>query len=261
MALAATIRHRLDLAVRLIDTTSGNVLGGAGVEFLIGGKAFRPLQKADGNHLFLGIGREDFDLTVRLFGFEEKTLRVSYGELDQSLPRLEAHMIPNRHYQRAGPCFTLEGTLAGLSALDAVKIGDNPCQIREFDERKRIMTLFNPHHLDLSKLYYAVVDPDEQSYEAFTVEETLTAETLRIDRKLTRPFGTHCPVARRVFGSVGAQGQYLLRVRDDSREAGWMVRYTVDGREYTQIIDFKQQERQKLDPGQARTADPAQKGE
>lgn len=236
----AVIRHRLDLLLRLTDTTSGGVLDTAGVEFFRDRQPFRPLRKEDGNYLFLGIGRENFDLWIRAPGFEEARLRVDFSRLEEKLPRLELHLIPNRHYRGAGPCFTMEGTLPGLVTLDAVRVGDSPCQIKEFDERRRLMTLFNPHRLELSKLYYAVVDPDGQRYEPFVVEAILEGDTLRIDRALTRPFATHFPVARRVFGGVNPDGGYLLRVRDDAREAAWMVRYMVGEEEYFQVVDFRQ---------------------
>lgn len=254
----AVIRHRLDLRLRLTDTATGRALEQAGIAFLMDGEPVLPLFKGDGDYVFLGTGRKDFRLMIRAPGFEAQEAEVIYGSLDESMPSLELHLVPGRNYRSPVPLHSMEGTLEGLGELDAVKLGDGPCQIKEFDQRKRVMTIFNPHRLELSMLFYAVVNPDSMYYEPFAVEEILTEETLRIDHKLVRPYAIHFPVSRRVFGNVGKAGDYTLRVRNDTRDSRWVVRYTTKEGEHFQLVDFTCRETAVLNPKLALPAPSAE---
>lgn len=243
------IRHGLDLLVRLIDTTMGTAVSGRELSFLYNGKQVFPLVKDDGSYAFTGIGRDDFELSVSAFGYEEKKLTVSFETLEARLPALELHMIPNRYYAASKPCFTMEGRLPGLASIDAVKIGDNPCFIREFDERKRIIKIFNPHLLEMKHVHYAVVNPDEETYEAFELKDRISDQSYKTNKKLEKEFSSNYPICRVVFGAVRADGQYLLRVRDSSGDARWIIRFIADGKEKFQTVDFNLPQTLKLSLG------------
>ena len=61
----AIVHHRLDLILRLIDSTTGREISDKRCEiFMIPDKKVKPVARGDGIYLFLGIGREDFANTV-----------------------------------------------------------------------------------------------------------------------------------------------------------------------------------------------------
>jgi len=248
MADHTIIRHRLDLLLRLIDTTTGSVVASDGVELLLNGKRTRPITKESGTYLFLNIGRENFELTIRAFGYEEKKILVDYGALDKALPSVELHLLPGPFYAASQPCYTLQGTLPGITALEAVKSVEIPCFFREFDERKRILTIFNPHHLELNRVFYAIVNPDNATYEPFEISSRISNETYKISKSLRQEFGANFPVCRIVFGMTYPDERYLLRVRNHSSDARWLIRYTTNATEVFQSIDFNKPETLKLLP-------------
>lgn len=248
MADHTVIRHQLDLLLRLIDTTTGSVVSGRGVELLINEKLTHPLVKESGTYLFLNIGRENFELTVRAFGYIEKKIMIEYEALDKMLPSVELHLLPGPYYTATQPCYTLEGTLPGITSLEAVKIGESPCFIRGFDERKRILTVFNPHHLELNRVFYAVVNSENETYESFEIISRISNETYKINKTLEKEFTVNFPICHIVFGMTYPDGRYLLRVRNNSCDAKWLLRYTTIEKEVFQSIDFNKPETLKLVP-------------
>jgi hypothetical protein len=238
----SVFRHCLDLMVRLIDTTMGTAVTDRGVEFYYNGKRIQPLLKEPGSYILIGTGREDFELLVTAKGFEDKKVTVSYESLDQRIPMAELHLIPGTAYSPSAPCHTLKGTIPGLTELDAVKNGDSACVIREFDERKKLLTLFNPHRLELNCVDYAVVNPEDETFEPFEIKTRVSDQEFKISRKLEKTFGNHFPVCRIVHGLAGHDGSYLLRVRNNSSDARWMIRTVIHGEEQFCTIDFTQGE-------------------
>ena len=240
--MPAEFRHSLDLALRLVDTATGRVLAGRDLELRRDGRRVRPLEKEDGYLIFLGEGRRDFDLSVRLRGYEPRQVRVAYAALDKALPLLELHLIPGKDYAPGVPCFSLEGTCPGITALDAVRAGDSACLIREFDPRKRLVTLFNPHKLELDRTFYALVDPDRETYEPFRLIKRIDFQVYKTDRVIETRFGNYFPVCPMVFGGVDPDGGYRLRVRDEPAQARWIVRWEAGGQTFFQTVDFHRPE-------------------
>ena len=217
------ISHTLDLALRLVDTTTGRVVVGQDITLLYDGKRVGHMDK--GGHLILtGRGRNDFTLTVRAPGYEPRTVPIRYEALEPHMPYLELQLIPSPDYYSPVPCLTLSGNLPTLKALSAVKAGDSACLIREFDPRKRLLTLFNPHKLELDRTHYALVNPDEETFEPFQVLRRLSDRQFKIDRVLETQFGNYFPICPVVFGRVDPDGGYCLRVRDDSSQQRWLLR-------------------------------------
>jgi hypothetical protein len=170
--MGTVIRPSLDLVLRLIDTTTGRALAGGRIDLLRDGGRLH-FERREDSRLFIDNGREDFDLLVRARGFEERRVRVAYGELDEKMPALELHLIPDGRTESGGPVLTLAGEYPGISSIDAVRAGDAPALMREYDERRRLMKIFNPHHLEMNSVFYGVVDPDGGSYEAIEIEKRL----------------------------------------------------------------------------------------
>lgn len=240
--MAALISHSLDLALRLTDTTTGRVVVGQDITVLRDGKRVSHMDKG-GHVVLVGHGRSDFLLTVKAPGYEPQTLPICYEQQDPHMPQLELQLIPSADYYSSVPCLTLSGTLPGLRSLCAVRAGDSACLIREFDPRKRLLTLFNPHKLELERTHYALVNPDEGSFEPFQVVRRLSDQQFKIDRVLESQFGNYFPVCPIVFGRVDPDGSYCLRVRDDSTQQRWLTRQEKGAEQIVfQIVDFRKPE-------------------
>lgn len=237
--MAFVINHRLGLALRLVDTTTGRAIADRALALRRDGKEIHPMVKGDGVLVLLDQERADFDLEVSVPGYEGRQLRVSYAQLDPGLPRLDLHLIPGPDYRSRYPCLTLEGELPGITGVDAVKAGESPCLIREFDPRKKLLTVFNPHKLELDRVWYALVDPDQETYEVFSVVRRVSDQVYKLDRALETPFKNYFPICPLVFGGIGPGDRYRLRVRDDGTQARWMVRLQREGGQEFRIQDFR----------------------
>ncbi|MCL2633096.1 MAG: hypothetical protein FWD34_01130 [Oscillospiraceae bacterium] len=239
MARASTIQHTLDLALRLIDTTVGRTISDD-VRVKINGRVYLPKRFPDGDILFIGTGRTDFELTVSARGYEEKVINVKYDELEEDMPYIETHMIPSERYLPGIPCFTLKGELKGITELDAVKVIQHPCYIKEFDQRKRLITMFNPYNLPFNRMYYATAKVDDGVYEPFIIIKQTADNVYKIAKAFEKAF-EQVPVAPRVMGKA-QDGEYLLRVRDDSENAEWIIRYVTAKGEFFKTVDFNSDE-------------------
>ena len=249
MEKTAVFTHRLDLALRLVDTTSGAGVSGGGVTVRVDGKSVRFGEKGGGMLIFQNLGKSSFHLEVSSPAFETAELDVETDTLDKGLPLLELHLIPSRGYPGPAEFLTLEGTLPDIEELSAVRAGDSACLIREFDPRKRLLKLFNPHHLSMDRVLYALVDPDSESYEPFRIVRMQDAQTAKTDRVLETEFRNYFPVSPMVLGRCGGDGSYCLRVRDDAAEAKWIVRWTERGEVRFRTVDFRREPQPELKGG------------
>lgn len=232
------IRYSVDLILRPVDTVSGISIAGGGLQVFRDGRLIHPMNK-DGNLILMGEGRKNFSLSVSKQGYLPQKIDVCYDDLDQNLPILEFHMIPDETYDRENRFLKIEGVLPGLSELDAVWTADTSCMIREFDARKKILTVFNPHRLALTKVFYAVVNPDAGTYEMLKIEKQLSTTQFKISGQLKTKFSAHFPISRKVVGMVKKDGSYLLYVANQGGDPHWIVRCVADGQEWFQTVDFE----------------------
>ena len=237
--MSASIIHcRLDLLVRLIDTTTGAVVEERNVQFLKDGEAVRPVPRGSGNYVFVNCGRKDGLLEVKAQGYELCRDMLAYQNLDSNLPVKEMFLIPSENMAKGQPIITLSGKLPGLETLQAVNLSSTCCCISEFDERKRIMKLFKKQRFEMDDLYYALINTERQTYEPFTVVKEISENSVKISQPLKQPFSVNAPIARIVFGMVTPQGDYCIRVRDDSKRLIYLIRYVAKGKEKFKMADF-----------------------
>lgn len=241
MERCTEVVHRLGLALRLLDTVSGQGISARSVQVMADGKPLRCMEKAGGLLIFQEVGETPFQLELRSREYEPVSLSVDPQALDRAQPLLELHLIPNAQHISAVPLLSLEGTLPGIGDICAVRSGDSPCLIREMDARRRTFKIFNPHHLELSRIHYALVDPDKELFVPFRILQRKDPQTLQVDQTPDMAFQNYFPISPIVFGWVSPQGQYALRVRDDARSARWIIRYTVDGEVRFYTADLHQE--------------------
>ena len=239
----AAIYHRLDLVLRLVDTTTGMAVEERNVRFASDRQSLKPISRGSGSYVFLNTGREDFSITVQVYGFDPCTVQIRYEELDSRLPMKEAFLIPSENAAWGEKVITFSGHLSGLEELEAVSFKTAHCCIHEFDERKRIMKVFQKgSRAAMEDVFYGLIHMDTKSYERFEVVREVSDGSFELKSPLQEPFSVNSPIARIVFGRVGQDGEYVLRVRDDSDKLPYLVRYVVNGEARFQVVDFHQLE-------------------
>lgn len=238
------IRHKLDLVIMLIDTTTGTEIQERKVRFKKGADYVNPFSRGDGSYVFINSGREDFDLQVEVYGYEKMTVPVRYEELNEKTPVKEVFLIPSENNRAGERVLTYSGNLSGLQAVDAVLLGQARVYIKEFDTRKRIMTLFRQGSLSLENGPHGIIhmEGEEGSFEAFEVEKMISSVSVKIKEPLERPFSGNDPINRIIFGKVTPEGNYFIRVRDNANELKGIVRYTFEDDTKFQIVDFHHSE-------------------
>ena len=241
--------HRLELALRLVDTTSGRNISGRDVEVYADEKQIRFQEKNDLILVFQGFEKQSFCLKIRSRIYEAVNQEVDLDQLSQTMPLLELHLIPSKDYPGGTEFLCVEGVLPGIREVSAVRMGDNACLIREFDPRRKMAKIFNPHRLSLERVQYALMDPDNNRYEPFRIVKQIDDQTIKIDRGLEMSFRNYFPITPEVFGMTHPDGTYCLRVRDDGSEAKWLVRWGTEEGTQFRVIDFRVTPHPKLEGG------------
>ena len=236
MEKSRVFTYSLKLALRLLDTTTGREVTDYGIKILMDGVPERFAVKG-GVLIFQDLEKRTFQMDICTLAYEPVTMSVDLDALDKKLPMIEIHLIPSDGYPGRMELLTMKGMCQGLEELCAVRMDDNACVIREFDPRKRMMKVFNPHHLSLDRVFYALVDPDEVVFEPFKILHLEDSQTVKVDHEIETKYKNYFPVTPIVFGAVRPDGSYCLRVRDDSENAQWLVRWSVEGRVYCRVFD------------------------
>jgi len=229
--------HRLDLAVRLRDASSGNEIGEQGVLFFQNGKILNARRSEHGCWLFLDIGRKDFQLFIEAEGFETAQIPVCYGTLDKNLPVVEIPLVPKQNSWHVPALITIAGKLKGIEELQAVAIRETDLYVVSYEGESRLLTLYNPHRITLTEGYYALAKQDWRGFEMIKIVKRLSDGRIQAARPLKLEWRGNYPLVRPVCGRVSEDGSYLLRVPDYGPDSAWLARCAVGGKEYFQTID------------------------
>ena len=241
MEEASTIRHRLDLVIQLVDTTTGAAVEEQDVRFFIKGKQCWPIPRGGGNFVFINTGRGDNTLTLKVYGYEDAVIDVQYEKLDKVVPLKQVFLIPSEKLAKGERLCSLTGTLQGLEEIEAVSLSQSNLCYSEFNEKKCLLKLFLARgRLSMENVHYGLISEDRGHYEHFEVLEEVPPNMVKLKEPLTETFTVNSPIARVVFGDVSPDGSYLLRVRDDAQMVRYLVRYRVNGEYRFQTVDFHQ---------------------
>ena len=241
--------HRLELALRLVDTTSGRNISGRDVEVYADEKQIHFQEKNDLILVFQGFEKRNFCLKIRSRIYEAAQQKVDLDQLNPNMPLLELHLLPSKDYPGETEFLSVEGVLPGIRELSAVRMGDNTCLIREFDPRRKLVKIFNPHRLSLDRVRYALMDPDNNLYEPFRIARQVDDQTIKIDRGLEMSFRNYFTITPQVVGLTKPDGTYCLRMRDDGEEAKWLVRWGTEEEAQFRVIDFRVTPHPRLEGG------------
>jgi len=227
----AIINHRLDLVIRLIDATTGRPVDEKNVSFAKDGVPIRMIEKDGGIYYLINAGRENFELTLNIYGYEVKKLTIDYGELEERIPEKLIWLLPKN-------ALSLEGTLKGIKSLCAVRLVTPGCFVNSYDARKNVITLFNPHNREMQHHLYGILDSERKSFEKIYLKEEDGLKTISPTEPLRRNPGVNDPIERIIPGEVFEDGRYLLRMRDDADKIEVLVRFEADDREYFQKVEL-----------------------
>ncbi len=232
------IRFRLDLLIRLLDTTTGAVVEERNVRFFKQSEVVRPLSRGSGNYVFLNSPREDFELDIFVYGYDPCKISIQYEKLDAQMPIQEVFLIPSENMLKGQPVRTLCGRLPGLASIQAVNMYATCGCVSSFDERRRILKLFGTHGLGMDGIYYGLIHLERESYEPFTIVKEIAKDAVKIEHPFKEPFSVNAPISRVIFGTVTNEGDYCIRVRDDGERLLYLVRYVAGEEVRFQMVDF-----------------------
>lgn len=224
----AEIHYKLDLIVRLVDTTTGRRVEQRQVIFKSSGQVLPFLQRDEGVYILLNQGRNDMLLEISAVGYLPIELEIRYEELSETFPEVEAPMIPEISPKGFVEMLTFEGHYPGLTSIAAVSLKKSYGVVAGYQEKKQILKLFYSKQLEESS--YAVIHEQHQEFEEFQIKKRLD----KLSVKLAAPLETVCrpetKIARIVRGKVEPDGRYLLRVLEDGNGTEYLVRYVVNGK-------------------------------
>ena len=246
MAPHAIVRHRLDLVLRLIDSTTGYAIPERKIQMVMRpDKHVKPIVRDDGTYLFIGIGRTDFEIDIHVYGYESKTEKVMFEDLDENMPIKEVYLLPKAISTREDNLLTLRGTLSGIEEVEAISLSSVVCNFKEYDKRRNILKIFNQHNVKMKDVHYGILDMENEMFEHFVIKKVLSTQELELRKSLEHDYTMNQPIARIIFGQVNEDGEYILTV-NAGQTAWYLVRYVVEGTVHYKKIDFNQLNGQSL---------------
>jgi len=235
------IRVRMDLLLRLIDTTTGISVDEVNVQFTRDGEEIKAIYKGDGNFIFINSGRDNCLMHVRAFGYEETDIYVDYEQLNENSPELNVFLIPSESTVRRGPVIGISGSLPSLKSVDAINLMRPLCSFAEYNQKKKILTVFGyvaGKTVKLDDTYYGIAKTDEKSYESFEVANQSGDNKAVLKNPVSEGTKPNQKIFRLLFGYVRDDGSFIFRVRDDSSDLKYLLRFKVGEDIYFRVIDF-----------------------
>ncbi|MBQ7955240.1 MAG: hypothetical protein IJ282_05770 [Lachnospiraceae bacterium] len=223
----AEISYKLDLIVRLVDTTTGKRVGQKQIVFKIENQIIPFLRRDEGLYILLNQGRNDMVLEISAVGYLPIKQKICYEELSPKFPEVEVPLIPEVSTNGFVDMLTLEGCCPGLTSIEAVSLKKSYGVVDGYQERKQALRLYYSKPLEESS--YAILHEQQQEFEEFRIQKRLDKLSVRLTKPLTIPCRPEEKIARIVHGRVDADGRYLLRVLEEGGGTEYLVRYVVNG--------------------------------
>ena len=235
------IRCTLSLVVTLTDSVSGLPVDEGVIRFVLNSKPIKSYGRGEGCYIFMEESKENGLMLIEVEGYVPKKVYVDYEKLDPRLPSIDVFLIPSEN-SRSGfseGILTLKGTLSGIERIEAINPMRGVTSIREFDAKKKIMTVFSPNRrINLSHTYYGILNVQKNTFEDIVVKEELPGKGALLAAPLEEEFTPNAPICRIIFGQVEEDGSYMLSVRDDATNLKYLVKFVVNGVIGYKIIDF-----------------------
>lgn len=223
-----SFHYRLDLVVRLVDTTNGFPVTERRVFFAQNGRNLSFLSKGEGTYILINGEREDRRLTIAVRGYLETEVEIRYEELPVSCPQVDVELIPERPGYGSCDFVDIRGNLPGISSIAAVCLTKPCARVLSYNAEKGQMKLMEAGRLD--EKAYALIHAQTESFEAFFVAAVKNRLLLRLAQPLKTEVKPEEEIARIVRGRTETNGDYLLRLRADGQGTQYLVRYERQGR-------------------------------
>lgn len=233
------LKYSVDLVLQLIDTVTGRAISGY-AEILYDGQPCQCINKGGGNVVLVNSGRENATVSIKVQGYYPAEVFADRDKIRKKLPLLTVHLVLEERFISYG-YFVLEGKLDGITHIEAVNRRGITCRIKSFDSRTRKLDLINPHGLELSTVYYAVIDKSAKRYERFEIQKRISETEYKTAKELSSQFRIDDPVGQICFGFTKPDGSYKL-ILHDGGDSVFYVRYEVNGSEHFAQVDFKRPE-------------------
>ena len=235
----STISYRLDLLINLIDTTTGRAVTDSNVLFYKDGEALLPEARGDGLFLLLNTGRNDFELSVKVYGYEDYHGYVKYETLSEREPIYAVYLNPVDDPWIGEAVLSYRGRIPKLEAIEAVTLFKARCAASEYNVRRQELSVFR---MDGSKsmpdVHYGLLQGQKNTYTHIEVEKDISDTKVKLAKPLTEKFSPNTPMYRVIFGQVEPDGSFVLKVRDAAAEIPVIVRYRIGGEWYAQQTEF-----------------------
>lgn len=220
--------YRLDLVVRLVDTTAGGPVTQRQVRFLLNDREVSFFPKGAGIYVLINAGRKEGSLSVAVKGYLKTAVDIRYEEGKGRYPEVYVELIPER--PRYGICnFTdISGNLPGISSIAAVCLTKPFATALSYHAGKRQIKLLQAKELE--EKAYALIHAQEETFEEFRVLPGKNKLLLRLEDPLETELRPEEEISRIVRGLTDEAGNYLLRLRGDGRGMQYLVRYVVKDR-------------------------------
>lgn len=238
------VRHQLDLIVRLLDTTTGRNISERNVCFVCDDALIPFVYKGGGVYILIDSGKRDATYTIRVFGYEEETISVEYGESEKKIQSREVSLIPKVTAYSYAEVLTMSGHLEGLEELSAIRLSMFDRTMKDFDSKRCVINYYGG--TEMTEKEYALLHRETMKFEAFQVKKVINGTSVSIRKPLGMPYAVKDPIVRIVKGKVMPNHDYILRVRDDGQRCVYLIRYKVNGDTYFKRVDFSNEEERSL---------------
>ncbi len=235
---------KLDLLIRLFDTTTGATVGEKTIRFARNGIPVKPEPRDPGTYLFINTGREDFLMRIEVSGYEIYEAEVRYEELDDRIPECDVFLMPSENTSKGEKVLSFSGTLPFLKKIEAICLTKPICGTNEFSSKTNVLSVFTNAggRSGLETGSYGILHTDNNSYEKIEVEQNVSLQSVRLKTPIQEELASNQPIMRVIYGYAYKDGRYLLRVRDDGQAQKYLVRYEVGDEVRFQELDFFDQE-------------------
>lgn len=236
----STISYRLDLVINLIDTTTGTIVNEVETSFLKGEMPLSPVPRDEGIYILMNTDRQDFDLTVKVKGYEDYRTRVAYETLDERVPLLTAYLIPKPNNRIGVDPLFYRDRIPKLEAIEAITLFKPSCFINEYNARYQVMTIFKSDgNKNLTDVHYGLLKEEEGTFAHIEIKKNVSDTKLELAKPLETDFSSNAPMYRIVFGNVYENGNFLLSVRSSAEEVPCIIRYKKNEEWYSLKCDFR----------------------
>lgn len=229
--------YRLDLVVRLVDTTVGCPVAERQVRFWEDGRELSFLYRGAGVYVLVNEGRKDRKLTVVVRGYLETVVEIRYAELTGTYPEVYVELIPDGQRYGNDDYADIRGRVPGISSIAAVCLTDPLAKVISYHEKNGRMKLLTARKLE--EKAYALIHAQTENFEEFHVASAKNRLVLRLAQPLKTELKPEEEISRIVRGRVEGDGNYLLRLRGSGQETHYLIRYVISGKTTFEKIAVK----------------------